>query len=210
MRILGALLLAALIPPISAQSPNWSAVDAEALKTLQNYIRINTSVPPGDVTKAADLLAGHPRARGDSGQALRIRARPIDRAGAAEGLWASEADPSSPPHGRRPGRREPLGARSVRRRDRRRQDLGPRRDGHEGAGRGAPLRLHHAEAAERPARPRHSVDGGARRGSGRRARRGVDAREALSGARPRVHPRRRRLRQPGSLRARGNWCSAFP
>ena len=33
-------------------------VDAEALATLQRYIRINTSVPPGDVTKAADLLAG--------------------------------------------------------------------------------------------------------------------------------------------------------
>ena len=38
--------------------PTGRAVDAEALKTLQSYIRINTSVPPGDVTKAADLLVG--------------------------------------------------------------------------------------------------------------------------------------------------------
>ena len=59
MRRLAALLIAALsITTTAAQSPNWSAVDAEALKTLQSYIRINTSVPPGDVTKAADLLAG--------------------------------------------------------------------------------------------------------------------------------------------------------
>jgi acetylornithine deacetylase/succinyl-diaminopimelate desuccinylase-like protein len=59
MRVLGALLIAFLLPTQSAaQSPDWKAVDAEALKTLQSYIRINTSVPPGDVTKAADLLVG--------------------------------------------------------------------------------------------------------------------------------------------------------
>jgi acetylornithine deacetylase/succinyl-diaminopimelate desuccinylase-like protein len=40
----------------SAQAPNWSQVEAEALKTLQAYVRINTSNPPGDVTKAADFL----------------------------------------------------------------------------------------------------------------------------------------------------------
>ena len=41
----------------SAQAPNWSAVGEEALKTLQGYVRINTSNPPGDVTRAADFLA---------------------------------------------------------------------------------------------------------------------------------------------------------
>jgi acetylornithine deacetylase/succinyl-diaminopimelate desuccinylase-like protein len=40
----------------SAQAPNWPPVEAEALKTLQAYVRINTSNPPGDVTKAADFL----------------------------------------------------------------------------------------------------------------------------------------------------------
>ncbi len=41
----------------SAQTIDWKAVDAEALKTLQGYVRINTSNPPGDVTKAADYLS---------------------------------------------------------------------------------------------------------------------------------------------------------
>ena len=40
----------------SAQAPDWKQVEADALKTLQAYVRINTSNPPGDVTKAADFL----------------------------------------------------------------------------------------------------------------------------------------------------------
>src|SRR5215472_14448945 len=40
-----------------AQTIDWKSVEAEALKTLQGYVRINTSNPPGDVTKAADYLA---------------------------------------------------------------------------------------------------------------------------------------------------------
>src|SRR3954452_1657216 len=40
----------------SAQAPDWKSVETEALKTLQGYVRINTSNPPGDVTKAADFL----------------------------------------------------------------------------------------------------------------------------------------------------------
>ena len=41
-----------------AQQPDWTTVNAEALKALQGYVRVNTSNPPGDVTKAADFLAG--------------------------------------------------------------------------------------------------------------------------------------------------------
>ena len=41
-----------------AQAPDWKAINAEALDTLQRYIRIDTSIPPGNVTKAADLLMG--------------------------------------------------------------------------------------------------------------------------------------------------------
>lgn len=41
----------------AAQTSDWKAVEGEALKTLQGYVRINTSNPPGDVTKAADFLA---------------------------------------------------------------------------------------------------------------------------------------------------------
>lgn len=39
-----------------AQTTDWKAVEREALKTAQEYVRINTSNPPGDVTKAADFL----------------------------------------------------------------------------------------------------------------------------------------------------------
>jgi acetylornithine deacetylase/succinyl-diaminopimelate desuccinylase-like protein len=40
-----------------AQTIDWTSVEAEAANTLQGYVRINTSNPPGDVTKAADYLA---------------------------------------------------------------------------------------------------------------------------------------------------------
>jgi acetylornithine deacetylase/succinyl-diaminopimelate desuccinylase-like protein len=42
---------------VHAQDPDWKAVETDALKTLQGYVRINTSNPPGDVTKAADYLS---------------------------------------------------------------------------------------------------------------------------------------------------------
>jgi acetylornithine deacetylase/succinyl-diaminopimelate desuccinylase-like protein len=42
----------------SAQQPDWTSVEGEALKTLQGYVRVDTSNPPGDVGKAADFLAG--------------------------------------------------------------------------------------------------------------------------------------------------------
>ena len=38
------------------RQPDSSALQAEAVSTIQAYIRINTSNPPGDVTKAADFL----------------------------------------------------------------------------------------------------------------------------------------------------------
>src|SRR5215203_1760404 len=50
-------LVLAVTSTLSAQPADWKAVEAEALKTLQGYVRINTSNPPGDVTKAADYLA---------------------------------------------------------------------------------------------------------------------------------------------------------
>jgi acetylornithine deacetylase/succinyl-diaminopimelate desuccinylase-like protein len=52
---LAALLVVAAARP-SAQQIDWSAVEREALDTLRRYVRIDTSVPPGDVTKAADFL----------------------------------------------------------------------------------------------------------------------------------------------------------
>ena len=40
----------------AAQPPDWKSVEAEALQTLQAYVRVDTSNPPGDVSKAADFL----------------------------------------------------------------------------------------------------------------------------------------------------------
>jgi acetylornithine deacetylase/succinyl-diaminopimelate desuccinylase-like protein len=58
-RTAAAFAILALVPCLaSAQTPDWRAVETEALKTLQGYVRIDTSNPPGDVTKAADFLAG--------------------------------------------------------------------------------------------------------------------------------------------------------
>ena len=51
-------LVLSILPSASAQTPDWKAVGAEALKTLQGYVRLDTSNPPGDVTKAADFLSG--------------------------------------------------------------------------------------------------------------------------------------------------------
>jgi acetylornithine deacetylase/succinyl-diaminopimelate desuccinylase-like protein len=67
MRMLGltAILCGVLQGALSAQGgPDWKAVGAEAVATLQAYIRVDTSNPPGDVTKAADLLAGILRTEG--------------------------------------------------------------------------------------------------------------------------------------------------
>jgi acetylornithine deacetylase/succinyl-diaminopimelate desuccinylase-like protein len=55
--VLAALIVTAMAAASAgAQAPDWKAIEAEALKTLQGYVRINTSNPPGDVTKAADFL----------------------------------------------------------------------------------------------------------------------------------------------------------
>ncbi|MGH2436648.1 MAG: M20/M25/M40 family metallo-hydrolase, partial [bacterium] len=49
-------LLVAARPGAGAQPPDWKLVEWEAVKTLTAYVRLNTSNPPGDVTKAADFL----------------------------------------------------------------------------------------------------------------------------------------------------------
>src|SRR4029079_3353098 len=57
MRSLSFLLLcAALSAGAPAQAPDWSAINGEAMATLHRYVAIDTSNPPGDVTKAADFL----------------------------------------------------------------------------------------------------------------------------------------------------------
>jgi acetylornithine deacetylase/succinyl-diaminopimelate desuccinylase-like protein len=41
----------------TAQTPDWKAIGDEATKLLEDYVRIDTSNPPGDTRKAADFLA---------------------------------------------------------------------------------------------------------------------------------------------------------
>jgi acetylornithine deacetylase/succinyl-diaminopimelate desuccinylase-like protein len=57
LRYAVAAAIALTVTP-AAQTIDWKSVDAEARQTLQGYVRINTSNPPGDVTKAADYLSG--------------------------------------------------------------------------------------------------------------------------------------------------------
>jgi acetylornithine deacetylase/succinyl-diaminopimelate desuccinylase-like protein len=46
-----------LSPGVSGQTaPDWQATGTEAVRLIQDYVRINTSNPPGDVLKAADFL----------------------------------------------------------------------------------------------------------------------------------------------------------
>jgi acetylornithine deacetylase/succinyl-diaminopimelate desuccinylase-like protein len=54
--VLLGLAVSAFGNPASAQTADWTAVEGEALKTLQAYVRLDTSNPPGNVTKAADFL----------------------------------------------------------------------------------------------------------------------------------------------------------
>jgi acetylornithine deacetylase/succinyl-diaminopimelate desuccinylase-like protein len=49
---------------VIAQSADWSAVQHEAVALLQEYVRIDTSNPPGDVTRAAAFLTRVLRADG--------------------------------------------------------------------------------------------------------------------------------------------------
>ena len=57
-RLAGAWLLALSLPSVAAaQAPDWKALEAEAISTIQSYVRIDTSNPPGDVTRAEAEMA---------------------------------------------------------------------------------------------------------------------------------------------------------
>ena len=61
--LLAALILAlatvdSAAQPVASNGVDWASIEAQAIKTLQAYIRINTSNPPGNEGKAADFLAG--------------------------------------------------------------------------------------------------------------------------------------------------------
>jgi acetylornithine deacetylase/succinyl-diaminopimelate desuccinylase-like protein len=92
LRLLLTLAIVVSAMPVSAQTPDWKAIEAEAVKTLQEYIRFNTAVPPGDVTKAADFLQGLiekegiPVKRFDAGQGRSTIMARLKGSGAAKPL----------------------------------------------------------------------------------------------------------------------------
>ena len=89
-----ATLAVALLPGVAAAqpAPDWKAVEAEAIRTIQSYVRIDTSNPPGDVTKAADFLKailereGVPVTRYESGPGRSILLARLKGSGSAKPL----------------------------------------------------------------------------------------------------------------------------
>jgi hypothetical protein len=57
IRVLAAaVLLAATTPPMAAQAPLGAAVEAETLQHFQALLRLDTSSPPGNETRAVEYL----------------------------------------------------------------------------------------------------------------------------------------------------------
>jgi len=86
------MVIGMLIVPKAQSGPDWQATSAEAIKTIQEYVRINTSNPPGDVLKAADFLTrilereGIPVKRYDSGPGRSIVLARLKGTGTAKPL----------------------------------------------------------------------------------------------------------------------------
>ena len=52
------LVMLAIAASATAEDVDWSQTAEEAARTLQEYIRFDTTVPPGDVRASADFLEG--------------------------------------------------------------------------------------------------------------------------------------------------------
>lgn len=94
LRLPAVAVCLALLPhtAFAQGAPDWKATEAEAIKTIQSYVRINTSNPPGDVTKAADFLMGIferegiPAKRFESGPGRSIVLARLEGSGAAKSI----------------------------------------------------------------------------------------------------------------------------
>jgi len=64
------LVLAMTIPALAARAQDWDATLKQATDFLQQYLRIDTTNPPGDVTKAVSFLRGILRQAGIEHQIL--------------------------------------------------------------------------------------------------------------------------------------------
>jgi acetylornithine deacetylase/succinyl-diaminopimelate desuccinylase-like protein len=85
-----ALIAAAAGPARGQDAAYWDGLGAEATRLLREYVRIDTSIPPGDVTRAADLLErileaeGLPVTRYESGPGRSIVLARLEGAGPAK------------------------------------------------------------------------------------------------------------------------------
>jgi acetylornithine deacetylase/succinyl-diaminopimelate desuccinylase-like protein len=87
-----AMVMCILIVPRAQSGPDWQAAGTEAIRMIQEYVRIDTSNPPGDVLKAADFLTrilereGIPVKRYESGPGRAIVVARLTGSGTAKPL----------------------------------------------------------------------------------------------------------------------------
>ena len=180
----------------------------EVTELLQELIRLDTVNPPGNETRAAEVLDAA-TSRGTASRRALLAKTP-DRANVVARLEGGDGPGPRPagPHGHGARRAVGVGTRPVVGRPRRRRGLGSWRARHEGPRRGGGGRLRLAGAGGRPAAGRRRPRAHRRRGGRRRLRR-VVARARASGHRPRglraQRGRRRavRLRRAHVLPLRG-------
>jgi hypothetical protein len=71
LRFISRILLATILVPVPAlalQSPNFTAAQTEAVKFLGDLVKIDTSNPPGNETRAAEYIKGVLAAEGITAQ----------------------------------------------------------------------------------------------------------------------------------------------
>ena len=177
--------LSRLAPPVAVRRMDLeadAAMETEAVKLLREYVRIDTSNPPGHHASRDRVSRADPRLRGDSRDGHRRRPGAPDSRGAPQGPDRRRGARSSQPRGRRSGRRPRARGRS--RRSRPSAATAPTRDHlyrpgnarHEGADDREPSRDRVARARGRRSAPRHRVRRGVGGGDLRREpRHGVAA-----------------------------------
>ena len=150
----------------------------EVAGLLSELIRLDTVNPPGNETRAAELLRAYLEG---NGVACELYAKVPERANLVARIPGTRRRAAARPalaHGHGAGRSGRVAGRPVVGRAPRRRDLGPRRARHEGPGGGERRRDGVARARRVPPRRRPDLRRGGRRGGRRRLR----ARLALPGA----------------------------
>ena len=188
------LLCAAPARAQGVRPPAFDALAAEATTWLQEYLRVRTVNPPGNETEGAKFLQALLAREGIPVRNLRDVAGAGQRLRPVAGHRRPAPARAPEPHRRGAGRLRAVALPTVRRRDRRRRPLGPRRAGHQGAGDRPGRDDGGAEAAGRRALAGPHPRG--QSGRGTRVERGALVQHAQGGAaRERGVPAQRRGRE---------------